>query len=58
MDTEHFICDDENTKEFKVIFDSGSVKSGRDVWILCCECNSKSVFRDHRTLTEKIERKN
>ena len=48
-----FYCIDNNEKQFKVTFDSGSLKKD-DVWYLCDECNSKPEFQNHRISMEKI----
>lgn len=48
-----FYCSDDNEKQFKIIFDSGSLKKD-DIWHLCKNCNSKPEFQNHRISTEKL----
>jgi len=48
-----FYCSDNNEKQFKIIFDSGSLKKD-DIWHLCENCNSKPEFQNHRISTERL----
>lgn len=49
-----FYCPDDDEKQFKIIFDSGSLKKD-DVWHLCDKCNSKPEFQNHRISIEKLD---
>ncbi len=48
-----FYCTDNNEKQLKIIFDSGSLKKD-DIWHLCDNCNSKPEFQNHRISTERL----
>jgi len=49
-----FSCPDDDIKEFKIRFDSGSLKRD-DTWLLCKKCERKAKFKNYRVKVESLE---